>query len=87
MLTHHAQTRIQQRGIRPGIVELIVDFGEETHLNGGVTLHSLGKKGMCRLRREYGDCLRISEFLDVRVVCKDGKALTVEHGFRRRRKT
>lgn len=86
MLTHHAQTRIQQRGIHPGIVELIVDFGEEIHLNDGVTLHSLSKKGMRRLRREYGDCLRISEFRDVRVVCKDGKALTVEHGFRRRRK-
>lgn len=86
MFTRHAHTRIQQRGIHPGIVELIVDFGEETHLNGGVTLHSLGKRGMRRLRREYGDCLRISEFKDVRVVCKDGRALTVEHGFRRRRK-
>ena len=86
MLTHHAQTRIQQRGIHPGIVELIVDFGGETFLNGSVTLHTLGKKGMRRLRREYGDCLRISEFRDERVVCKDGRALTVEHGFRRRRK-
>ena len=87
MFTHHAHTRIQQRGIQLGIVELIVDFGEETHLNGGVTLHSLGKRGMRRLRREYGDYLRISEFKDVRVVCKDGGALTVEHGFRRRQKT
>lgn len=86
MFTHHAQARMQQRGIHPGIVELIVDFGEETHLDGGITLHSLDKEGIRRLRREFGDCLRISEIRDVRVICKDGRALTVEHGFRRRRK-
>ena len=85
MFTYHARTRMQQRGIHPGIVGLIIDFGEEMLLTGGVSVHYLDKKSRRRLRQEYGDSLRVSEFRDVRVICKNGVALTVEHGFRRRR--
>ena len=30
-ISHHAQARLQQRGIPPAVVERLLDFGRETY--------------------------------------------------------
>ncbi len=37
-LTHHAQTRLQQRGIPPVVVERLLDFGREEYDHRGTRI-------------------------------------------------
>ena len=43
-LTHHARVRMQQRGIRPAVLEAILEHGHVRRAPGGADLVVLGKK-------------------------------------------
>ena len=37
LVTRHARARMQQRGIRPEVLEALLDYGREVHAGGGCT--------------------------------------------------
>lgn len=52
-VTDHARTRMQQRGIRPEVLEALLDFGRSRHLHsGGREVVYFDKKAKARLARE-----------------------------------
>jgi hypothetical protein len=88
-LTHHAQTRLQQRGIPAIVLDLLVRFGSEVRSHRAVRL-IFDKAALKRLKRHLGGArgLRVIEpWLNVyAVVSDDGSVITVAHQCQRFRR-
>jgi hypothetical protein len=85
-LTPHARTRMQQRGIRPEIVEALLDFGRVRHLRqGGREVVFFDKKAKSRLARANPDVAREADRLvrTYAVVGANGVVITVGRQYRR----
>jgi hypothetical protein len=85
-MTHHAQTRLQQRGIPPTVVESLLDFGHEVHDHRGSRIVYFDHQARRQLRRQVGpeSYKRIEAHLDAYVVVADtGEVITVGHRTRR----
>ena len=50
-LTPHARARMQQRGIRTDMLEALLDFGREVHVQGGRDLVFFDKRARARLAK------------------------------------
>lgn len=92
-MTDHAQARIQQRGIHPDAVEIVLGYGSFRHAKGGATSYYMDKPAHQRARRSLeGNLYRhFADKLDIYVVVYgDAAILTVAHNHRircsRRRK-
>jgi DNA-binding TFAR19-related protein (PDSD5 family) len=84
-LTPHARTRMQQRGIRPEILEALLDYGREVHVAGGRDLVFFDKRARARLAK-----VRLVRDPQAKRVCKsyavlssDGIVITVGYRYRR----
>lgn len=73
-LTHHAQVRMQQRGIRDRDVELVIRFGRRIHAKG-LTYYVVGRKEMQHPSLAGRDVSRLAG-LQVLVQSKDGVVVT-----------
>ena len=85
-LTAHARTRMQQRGISPTALELLLHFGRETHDHRGCRIVRFDKRSRRHVLHEFGpECYRRLErcFNAYAVVAADEAVVTVGH--RRRR--
>jgi hypothetical protein len=85
-MTHHAQARLQQRGIPPTVVESLLDFGHETHDHRGSRIVYFDHRARRQLRRQVGieSYKRIESHLDAYAVVTDtGEVITVGHRTRR----
>ena len=51
LLTDHARARMQQRGIRPEMLEALLDYGREVHVPGGRDLVFFDKRARARLAK------------------------------------
>ena len=51
-MTHHAQARLQQRGIPPDIVENLLDFGHEAHSHNGSRIVYFDHRARQQRRRQ-----------------------------------
>ena len=82
-LTQHARTRMQQRGINPVAVELLLDYGREAHDHRGCRIVRFDKRSRRRAARVLGDTYRrIERWLDAyAVIGPDDAVVTV--GWRR----
>lgn len=49
-VTHHAQARLQQRGVDPRVVELLMEYGESMYSHGCRVFHFCSHKAKSRLR-------------------------------------
>ena len=81
-MTHHAQSRLQQRGIPPAIVENLLDFGHETHDHRGSRIVYFDHRARAQLRLQIGadSYKRVERHLDAyAVVGGDGSVITVGH--------
>ena len=81
-ITHHAQARLQQRGIPDNIVENLLEFGCHTYDHRGGTILFFDHKARNRLRRQIaGDPYKqIESHLDTYAVLgSDGVIITVGH--------
>ena len=81
-ITHHAQARLQQRGIPAYVVESLLDFGRQTHDHRGGTILFFDHRARSKLRRQIaGDSFRqIEAHLDTyAVIGEDGVIVTVGH--------
>ncbi len=85
-LTPHARARMQQRGIRPDMVEALLDFGHVRHLHdGGREIVYFNKKAKARLARADPDAAREAEKLvrTYAIMGSNGVVITVGHRYRR----
>jgi hypothetical protein len=86
ILTPHARTRMQQRGIRPETVEALLDFGRVRYLHqGGREVVFFDKKAKARLARANPDVAQEAERLTrtYAIMGSNGVVITVGHRFRR----
>jgi hypothetical protein len=87
-LTHHAATRLQQRGIPPWFLDLLVRHGKARHDGHQAVIRFVDKAARRRLqavlsRTQYAEAER---YFDVyAVVAMDGAVVTAAHRTRRPR--
>ena len=81
-ITHHAQARLQQRGIPAYVVESLLDFGCQTHDHRGGTILFFDHRARSKLRRQIASdsFKQIESHLDTyAVIGEDGVIVTVGH--------
>jgi hypothetical protein len=84
-LTPRARARMQQRGIRPEMLEALLDFGREVHVPGGQGLVFFDKRARARLAKAG-----VARGPETERLCKsyavfgsNGIVITVGHRYRR----
>lgn len=85
-LTPHARARMQQRGIRPDMVEALLDYGCVRHLHKkGCEIVFFDRKAKARLARANPDAARQAEKLTrtYAIMGSNGIVITVGHRYRR----
>ena len=88
-LTHHAATRIQQRGIDSQAFECLLAYGSSVHDHRGGEILLFDKRAWKRLERSVDEqtLRRVSESRALYAVqSSDGSLLTVGHRFKRVRR-
>lgn len=81
-LTQHARTRMQQRGIAPAALALLLDYGREAHDHRGCRVLCFDKRSRRRVARELGRerYRRVERYLDAyAVIAEDDAVVTVGH--------
>jgi hypothetical protein len=81
MLSKHAAARLQQRGIAPLVVDLLLEFGASEKSGDGTTKHYFDKHARRRLRAYAGPLASLLEaHLDCyAVVGPEGRIVTAAH--------
>jgi len=79
MYTRHAKTRMQQRGIDPLIVDLLLQYGSEEHDGRGAIRRFFDKTARRSLRRNIGRNLyrHLDHYWNAYLVESDGQIVTV----------
>ncbi len=88
-LTHHAATRIQQRGVDRQAFECLLAYGSSVHDHRGAEILLFDKRAWKRLERSVDEqtLRRVSESRALYAVrSSDGSLLTVGHRFKRIRR-
>jgi len=86
VLSTHARTRMQQRGVGPGVLDLLLDYGATTHDHRGAEVLFFDKAARRRLLRAAGRATyqAVEGKLDAyAVVAGDGAVITVGRRGRR----
>ena len=84
-LTEHARARMQQRGIPPAALELLLEYGREAHDHRGCVVVRFDKRSRRRVLREVGPerFRRLERHLDAyAVIAADDAVVTVGHRHR-----
>ena len=84
-LTSHARTRMQQRGIRAGALEMLLDYGKVAHVEGGREIVFFDKAARNRLMKQDPSAARDVERLarTYAILGSDGAVITVGSRYRR----
>jgi hypothetical protein len=76
---------MQQRGIRPEVLEALLDYGHEVHLASGRDLVFFDKRARARLAKakvvKAAEAERVAR--SYAIVASDGLVITVGHRYRR----
>ena len=86
MMTQHAETRMQQRGIPPLIRDWLFDFGEQAYDGHGAIVLYFSKKSRRRLEQTMGrePIRRMSEWMkSYAVVSTEGRLITIGSRWKR----
>lgn len=84
-MSGHAKARCQQRGIPPGVVQLLYTYGAEVHdKHGGVILY-FDKSARRHMARDLGRQFvrRLEPLLDAYVIEMEGRVITAGHRYAR----
>ena len=79
-LTHHAEVRCQQRGINAHTLDLLMDYGEQKHVRGGVISYFFTRKAIKKAARytDKEDILLMEKQREAYIVVSDdGEIITV----------
>lgn len=84
-LTKHARARVQQRGIAPFVLDLLVRYGTSERADDGASLYHFDKQSRRRVEAYVGGLSRhLREDLDVyAILSSDGQVITAGHRQRR----
>ena len=85
-LSPHAQARMQQRGIRPEAIDLLLDYGRERHVHDrGREIVFFDKAARKRLASANPEFAREVDRLcrTYAILGADGRVITVGHRYRR----
>jgi hypothetical protein len=85
-LTTHARVRMQQRGIPPAALDVLLDYGREAHDHHGCRIVLFDKRSRKRAARELGErsFRAVERYLDTyAVVGPDDAVVTVAYRNRR----
>lgn len=85
MLTKHANTRAQQRGIPPLIITLLDTYGREKYDGHGGVVHYFDKKSVRQMERDMGRSpvrMLITEWRNAYKVVSNSDGRTITTGFR-----
>jgi len=87
-LTSHARTRMQQRGIRPMELEVLLDYGKSAYVPGGREIVFFDKAARSRLVKQHPEGARAADrfFRDYAILASDGRVVTVGKRFRHLRR-
>ena len=85
LLTPHARTRMQQRGIRADALEALLDCGRVAHMDRGREIVFFDKAARARLKKRNPVAAREAERLrrTYAILGSDGAVITVGHRYRR----
>ena len=85
LVTNHARARMQQRGIRPEVLEALLDFGREAHVERGRDIVYFDKRARARLAEAKAVAAAEAERVckSYAIVESDGTVITVGHRYRR----
>lgn len=76
--TEHADVRIQQRGIPPLVVDLLLQFGRREHDHHGAEIVYFDRKSRNRIVKYSGGLIgKLNEHLESYAVLADGNIITV----------
>jgi hypothetical protein len=83
--TTHARTRMQQRGLPPGIVDLLLAYGSVTHDHHGAEIYHFDKSAIRRLEHAWGRTLvrRLDGLRRAYAVVQAGQVITAGHRHKR----
>jgi len=83
--TEHARARMQQRGISPAAVEILMSYGRSSHDHLGCEVVYFDKPARKRLARQNPAAAREAERFSraYAVLGSDGAVVTVGHRYRR----
>lgn len=87
MNSHHANTRMQQRGIPALAIDLVETYGKEIHDHRHAVIIHLDKEGRKRMEKECGRLAvaALEPFLDIYLVrALDGQLITIGHNYKRK---
>ncbi len=81
MITPHARTRMQQRGISPGVLDLLLCYGTAQHDHHGAEVYHFDKAALRRLEHAWGRSFvrRLDGFRRAYAVMRDGRVVTTGH--------
>jgi hypothetical protein len=88
MITPHAQTRMQGRGITRGHVDLLLTYGSVEHDHHGAEIYHFDKPALRRLERVWGRSFvsKLDGFHRAYAVVRDGHIVTTGHRYQRIRR-
>lgn len=80
-LTKHAHDRATARAIPPGVIDIILAYGESRPSRDGTLKHGLSGSSMRKIRRVYGREIAkaLTAFRDAYVVETEGGVITVAY--------
>ena len=72
ILSNHAQARIQQRGIKPSWISLVLEYGRYIYQSGKHTYTvSLDKSGVQQIKKTFGDFVEIGKLRNLYLILSD----------------
>ena len=85
LLTDHAHTRMQQRGIRADALEALLDYGRVAHDHHGGEIVFFDRKARARMAQAKALAARDADRLckSYAILGSDGAVITVGHRYRR----
>ncbi|MDP6475055.1 MAG: hypothetical protein QF894_09150 [Alphaproteobacteria bacterium] len=86
-LTAHAAKRSQQRAIRVGIIDFVLnEADQERHVGGGCRSYWISQQELARLRKAGRDNALLERASNIVVIVhpEDGAVITAMHGYSRR---
>jgi hypothetical protein len=84
LLTRHARSRMQQRGIAPALIDQVLRYGREQHDRHGGVIVYLDRDAKRRIARDRSlSGVELDQLAGVYVVLTEGRVATVGHRYRR----
>lgn len=80
--TKHAETRQQQRGIKNGTVDLLLQYGKKTYRNNGTAVLCFPRNIQTKLEQEHKSIKNLKSAYAL-ITTNDNRIITVGHRYKK----